>query len=121
MTLPGSIIELPVLNERDEADITEFGLSKGVDIVCVSFVRSANDIETVRDVLGARGSNVKIVARIQNNQGINNFDEILAAADGVMISRSEIGMEVPPEKVFIAQKWMIEKANIAAKPIMIST
>jgi pyruvate kinase len=87
--------------------------------VCVSFVRSANCIETVRDILGARGSYVKIIAKIQNQQGLNNFDEILAVADGVMIARTELSMEIPSEKVFIAQKWMVEKANIAAKPVMI--
>lgn len=119
MTLPGSIIDLPTINDRDEADITEFGLKNGVDMICVSFVRSANCIETVRDVLGARGAHVKILAKIQNQQGLNNYDEILAAADGIMIARSELSMEIPSEKVFIAQKWMIEKANIAAKPVMI--
>jgi len=121
MNLPGAMIDLPTINDRDETDITEFGLKNGIDMVCASFVRSANCIETIRDVLGARGAHVKIIAKIQNQQGLNNFDEILAAADGIMIARSEIGMEIPPEKVFIAQKWMIEKANIAAKPIITAT
>ena len=121
MTLPGSIIDLPTINDKDEADIVEFGLKHGVDMIAVSFVRSANCIETVRDVLGARGAHVKIIAKIQNQQGLNNYDEILAAADGVMIARSELSMEIPSEKVFIAQKWMIEKANIAAKPIIVAT
>ena len=91
LTLPGSIIDLPTINEGDETDITEFGLKHGIDIVCASFVRSANCIETIRDVLGARGAHVKIIAKVQNQQGLNNFDEILAAADGIMIARSEIG------------------------------
>jgi pyruvate kinase len=121
MTLPGSIIDLPTINDKDEADIVDFGLKNSVDMIAVSFVRSANCIETVRDVLGARGSYVKIIAKIQNQQGLNNYDEILAAADGVMIARSELSMEIPSEKVFIAQKWMIEKANIAAKPIIVAT
>ena len=66
MNLPGSIIDLPTLNERDEADIVEFGLKPGIDMVAASFVRSANCIETIRDVLGARGAHVKIIAKIQN-------------------------------------------------------
>jgi pyruvate kinase len=66
MTLPGSIIDLPTINDKDEADIVEFGLKHGVDMISVSFVRSANCIETVRDVLGARGAHVKIIAKIQN-------------------------------------------------------
>ena len=102
MTLPGSIIDLPTINDRDETDIVEFGLKYGIDMVCVSFVRSANCIETVRDILGARGAHVKIIAKIQNQQGLNNFDEILAVADGVMIARTELSMDIPSEKVFIA-------------------
>ena len=66
VNLPGSIIDLPTLNERDEADISDFGLKLGIDIVAASFVRSANCIETVRDLLGARGAHVKIIAKIQN-------------------------------------------------------
>ena len=66
MNLPGSIIDLPTLNERDVADIVEFGLKHGIDMVAASFVRSANCIETIRDVLGARGAHVKIIAKIQN-------------------------------------------------------
>lgn len=66
LSLPGSIIDLPTINDKDEADIIEFGLKHGIDIVCASFVRSANCIETIRDVLGARGAHVKIVAKIQN-------------------------------------------------------
>jgi pyruvate kinase len=66
VNLPGSIIDLPTLNERDEADISDFGLKHGIDMVAASFVRSANCIETVRDLLGARGAHVKIIAKIQN-------------------------------------------------------
>lgn len=66
MTLPGSIIDLPTVNDKDETDIVEFGIKHGIDMVCVSYVRSANCIETVRDILGARGAHVKIIAKIQN-------------------------------------------------------
>lgn len=121
MRLPGCIVDLPTISEKDESDIVEFGLKQNIDIVVASNVRTSNCIEQVRDVLGARGVHVKIIAKIQNQQGLNNYEEILAAADGVMIARADLAMEISPEKVFIAQKWMIEKANIAAKPVITCT
>ena len=121
MNLPGAIIDLPTLTDRDESDITDFGLKHGIDMIAASFVRSANCIETIRDVLGPKGAYVKIIAKIENQQGLNNYDEILAVTDGIMVARGDLGMEIPPEKVFIAQKWMIEKANIAAKPVVTAT
>ena len=121
MNLPGAVIDLPTLTEKDETDLTDFGLKQGIDMIAASFVRKQDDIEYIRDLLGPRGSHIKIIAKIENQEGLNNYDEILAATDGVMVARGDLGMEIPPEKVFIAQKWMIEKANIAAKPIVTAT
>lgn len=121
MNLPGCIVDLPTLTDKDIDDIENFGLKKGVDLIAASFVRKAEDIETIRDVLGPRGAHVKIIAKIENQEGLNNYDEILAATDGIMVARGDLGMEIAPEKVFIAQKWMIEKANLAAKPVITAT
>lgn len=120
MTLPGSIIDLPTLTEKDEDDILEFGLKCGVDYICASFVRKPSDIDTIRDILGQKGAGIKVIAKIENHEGLHNFEEILLKSDGVMIARGLLGMEIPPEKVYIAQKWMMERANLQAKPVMIA-
>jgi pyruvate kinase len=121
MNLPGAIVTLPTLTEKDEDDLVDFGLEQNIDFIAASFVRKASDVEYIRDVLGPKGSNIKIISKIENQEGLNNYDEILAISDGIMVARGDLGMEIPPEKVFIAQKWMIEKANIAAKPVVTAT
>jgi len=121
MNLPGCIVDLPTITEKDEDDLVEFGIKKGIDIIAASFVRSAADVEYIRDVLGPRGSHIKIVSKIENQEGLHNYDEILTESDGIMVARGDLGMEIPPEKVFLAQKWMIDKANLAGKPVITAT
>jgi len=121
MNLPGAKVTLPTLTEKDEDDLIDFGLEQNVDFIAASFVRKAEDVEYIRDVLGPKGSDIKIISKIENQEGLENYDEILAASDGIMVARGDLGMEIPPEKVFIAQKWMIEKANVAAKPVVTAT
>lgn len=120
MNLPQALIELPILTEKDEKDI-DFGIEKGVDFIAASFVRKVSDIERIRDHLGAKGDYCKIISKIENHEGLANYDDILRESDGIMVARGDLGMELQPEKVFIAQKWMIEKANIAAKPVITAT
>jgi pyruvate kinase len=123
MTLPGAIVDLPTLTAQDEDDILEFGIKKNVDFISASFVRKASDVESIRELLAnnPKGAHIKIISKIENHEGLHNYDEILAASDGIMVARGDLGMEIPPEKVFIAQKWMTEKANLAAKPIITAT
>lgn len=121
MNLPGAIVDLPTLTEQDHKDLTEFGLKWNVDFVAASFVRKASDVEYIREVLGPKGAHIKIMSKIENQEGLQNYEKILEASDAIMVARGDLGMEIPPEKVFLAQKWMIQKANIAAKPIVTAT
>lgn len=122
MNLPGAIVDLPTLTEKDENDLIEFGVKQNVDFIAASFVRKASDVEYIRSVIGPENAKkIHIISKIENGEGLQNYDEILAASDCIMVARGDLGMEIPPEKVFIAQKWMIEKANIAAKPIVTAT
>lgn len=119
--LPGVIVDLPTLTEKDIHDIQEFGVKNNVDFIAASFVRKAEDVTKIREVLGEKGAHIKIIVKIENQEGLENYDAILAATDGVMVARGDLGMEIPPEKVFLAQKLMIRKANIAGKPVVTAT
>ena len=121
MNLPGCIVDLPTLTEQDEDDLVNFGLAQGVDFIAASFVRKGSDIDYIRKVLGPGGAGIKIIAKIENQEGLENFDEILAKTDAIMVARGDLGMEIPPEKVFLAQKMMIRKCNIAGKPCVTAT
>ena len=121
MNLPGAVVDLPTLTPKDEVDLVEFGLKYNVDFIAVSFVRKPSDLDYVRDVLGPSGAHIKLISKIENQEGLHNYDAILEKTDAIMVARGDLGMEIPPEKVFIAQKWMIEKANIAGKPVQTAT
>ena len=121
INIPGVHIRLPALTEKDVADI-RFGVENDFDYIAASFVRRAADVEAVRQVLrDCGGENVKIIAKIENQEGVDNVDEILAAADGIMVARGDLGVEIPAARVPVLQKQMIRKGLQAGKPVITAT
>lgn len=121
MNLPGVVVNLPTLTEKDIADIVEWGIPNKIDFIAASFVRKASDVLKIREILGPENQGIKIICKIENQEGMENYDEILEVTDGIMVARGDLGMEIPPEKVFLAQKYMIREANIAGKPVVTAT
>ncbi len=121
INIPGVHIQLPALTEKDVDDI-RFGVENDFDFIAASFVRRAADVEAVRAVLHeCGGDDVKIIAKIENQEGVDNLDEILEAADGIMVARGDLGVEIPAARVPILQKQMIRKGLQVGKPVITAT
>ncbi|GIX60968.1 pyruvate kinase PyK1 [Babesia caballi] len=121
MNLPGVKVDLPVLGEKDINDIVNFAIPNNFDFIALSFSQTADDIRECRRVLGEAGRHIKVIPKIENMEGLSNIDEIIAEADGVMVARGDLGMEIPIEKICLAQKYMIKRCNEAAKPVITAT
>ena len=120
INLPSRSIRAPILTNKDYEDLA-FGLAQGVDYVALSFVRSAADIEVARAYMRAQGKIRPIIAKIEKHEALAELDEIIAAVDGIMVARGDLGVDIAPEKVPTAQRQIIEKANFAGKPVITAT
>ena len=120
INLPGVALSIPALTPKDTDDL-KFGLKHGVDVVALSFVRSAADVRQVQEVAQACGSNVSVIAKLEKPQALEQLEEILEAADGVMVARGDLGVEMAPEKVPVIQKHVIQRSAEWRKPVIIAT
>ena len=120
INLPGAAMAIPALTAKDRRDL-EFGLKHGVDVIALSFVRSADDIRMAKSLMREFGKSVPIIAKLEKPQAIERLEEILEVANGVMIARGDLGVELPPERVPIIQKLVIQRAGVWRRPVITAT
>lgn len=121
INLPNVKVNLPALAEKDIQDL-KFGCEQGVDFIAASFIRKADDVKAVRKVLEENGgAGIQIISKIENQEGLDNFEEILEASDGIMVARGDLGVEIPVEEVPFAQKMMIQRCNAVGKVVITAT
>ena len=121
VNLPGVEVNMPFISPKDHDDIL-FGIKEGYDFIAASFTRTAADVKEIRDILEKNGGHdIKIIAKIENQQGVDNIDSIIEAADGIMIARGDLGIEVPAEKIPGIQRVLIRKCVEVKKPVIVAT
>ena len=120
VNVPNVKIKLPALTEKDKEDIL-FGIKEGFDFIAASFVRTADAIKEIRQILDENHAEMEIIAKIENAEGIENLDAIIEAADGIMVARGDMGVEIPAEQVPYIQKMIIKKCNEACKLVITAT
>ena len=121
VNVPGVKINLPAVTPKDESDI-EFGIKEGIDYIAASFVRKASDVLAIREILEKNNAtDIQIISKIENQEGVDNIDEILKVSDGIMVARGDLGVEIPTEEIPIVQKMMIKKCNELGKPVITAT
>jgi len=120
VNVPGANLSVKSLTEKDRADV-EFGIKNKVDFIALSFVRRASDIVELREILDKTGSKAHIIAKIETPEAVDNLDAILAVTDGIMVARGDLAIEIPAEEVPLVQKLIINKCNMAGKPVITAT
>jgi pyruvate kinase len=120
INLPTGTIKAPSLTDKDREDL-EFGLENGVDYIALSFVRDAEDIRKTKEIIRRKGSLTPLIAKIEKHEAVDHIDEILDAADGIMVARGDLGVETPLEEIPYIQKMLIRKANLDGKPVITAT
>lgn len=120
VNVPGVSVKLPGITEKDREDII-FGVKQGLDFVAASFVRNADAVREIRKVLNDANSDMAIISKIENEEGIQNIDEIIEESDGIMVARGDMGVEIPAAEVPFIQKMIIQKCNDAYKPVITAT
>lgn len=120
VNVPGVHIELPALTDKDISNI-KLAIEEDIDFIAHSFVRNKNDVKAVQDILNEYNSDIKIISKIENQEGVDNIDEIIEASYGIMIARGDLGIEVPIEKIPGIQRKIIRKCVIANKPVIVAT
>lgn len=117
---PGVPLGLPPISEQDADDII-FGIEQDMDFVAASFIQRADDVTAIRKLITEHGGHMEIIPKIENLEGVKNFDDILAVSDGIMVARGDLGVEIPAEDVPLIQKDIIQKCNKAGKPVIVAT
>lgn len=117
---PGVSLGLPPISEQDADDII-FGIEQDMDFVAASFIQRADDVTAIRKLITEHGGHMEIIPKIENLEGVKNFDDILAVSDGIMVARGDLGVEIPAEDVPLIQKDIIQKCNKAGKPVIVAT
>ena len=121
VNVPGVKVNLPAITEKDRSDI-EFGIDQGIDFIAASFVRKVSDVLAIREILEENNAtHIKIISKIENQEGVDNLDEIIEVSDGIMVARGDLGVEIPTEEIPVVQKLMIKKCNEAGKPVITAT
>ncbi|WP_168627290.1 MULTISPECIES: pyruvate kinase [unclassified Cryobacterium] len=120
INLPGVAVNVPAMSEKDEEDL-RWGLSLGADYIALSFVRSADDIKRVHEIMAEEGRKIPVIAKIEKPQAVENLEAIIDAFDGIMVARGDLGVELPLEQVPIVQKHAVELCRRMAKPVIVAT
>ncbi len=120
VNLPNTKVSMPAVTDKDWEDL-EFGLENNVEWIALSFVREASEILEIKEYIRSKGKSCRVIAKIEKPEAIENIDEIIAATDGLMVARGDLGVELPAEEVPMIQKMLVEKCNKAAKPVIVAT